>query len=65
MKYDDGDWRNLYMDARDFNIGKRIKNIETDDILEVIELNGEKVWECEKWGDIYGWVDEDLYVSLN
>ncbi len=53
------------MRADNYKIGKRIKHKETNAILEVIELNGKKVWEETKWGDIYNYVDEDLYIELN
>ena len=49
------------MRASDYKKGKRIINKQTGDILEVTEINGAKVWEETKWGDIFMWVDGALY----
>ena len=53
------------MRASDYKKGKRIINKQTGDILEVTEINGVKVWEETKWGDIFIWVDGALYNELN
>ena len=53
------------MRASDYRKGKRIINKQNGDILEVTEINGVKVWEETKWGDIFMWVDGTLYNELN
>lgn len=50
------------MSANDLSIGSKFKNKETRVIIEVIELDGEKVFasDCGIWD----WVDEDLYFEV-
>lgn len=51
--------------AKDYGLGKKFKNKETGFIIEVVELEDEcKYFQEQKWGDIYDYVDEDLYEEL-
>lgn len=50
------------MYAKDIKIGKEFININTDEILTVIEEDGVKYFELE-CGDLFNWVDEDLYIT--
>lgn len=53
------------MDAKNYEIGKKIKNKETNNILKLEIINNEKMWVDTKWGDTFDWVDEDLYKEIN
>lgn len=50
------------MDANKLRLGAKFKNKENGGIIEVIELDGEKVFanDCGIWE----WVDEDLYFEV-
>ena len=51
--------------AIDFNVGKKLINKETKRIVEIQEIDGNKLWVELEWGDIFDWVDENLYDELN
>lgn len=51
--------------ASECRIGKRLRHKELNTIIEVKEIDGSKVWEETQWGDIFDWVDEDLYDDLD
>ncbi|HAT4302193.1 TPA: hypothetical protein I9089_002298 [Clostridium perfringens] len=51
------------MIASNFKIGTRFKNKETGHVISVIE-EGNKYFEDEVWGDLFDFVDEDLYDEL-
>jgi len=54
------------MNAKDERIGKRIRRKDFKNIiLEVKEIDGQKMWKDIKEGDIYKWIDEDLYNDLD
>lgn len=53
------------MKASECRIGKRLRHKELKTIVEVKEINGQKVWEETEWGDIFDFVDEDLYDDLD
>ncbi len=53
------------MRASECRIGKKLRHKELKTIIEVKEIDGSKVWEDTQWGDIFDWVDEDLYDELN
>jgi len=54
------------MNAENERIGKRIRRKDFKNIiLEVREIDGQKIWVDIKEGDSYGWVDEDLYDDLD
>lgn len=50
------------MYANNIEIGKEFVNINTDEVLTVIEEEGVKYFELE-CGDLLEWVDEDLYIN--
>ena len=51
--------------ANDFEVGKKFKNKEVGFILKVVEMeDGCKYFEEQEWGDIYDYVDEDLYKEI-
>lgn len=52
------------MIAGNFKIGTRFKNKETGHVISVIEEEGNKYFEDEVWGDLFDFVDEDLYDEL-
>ncbi len=52
------------MVANEFKLGTRFRHKENGFILEVVECDGEKVFEHQTNGDIFDWVDEDLYKEL-
>lgn len=54
------------MNARDFSKGTLFKNKETGRIIEVIEDKcDESMWfEDIEYGDLYLYVDEDLYEEI-
>lgn len=56
------------MCASNCEIGQRFKNINNGRILKVIINNGghgdEKLFECEKYGDLWSYVDESMYVEI-
>lgn len=51
--------------AKNCKLGKRLKHKETNAIFEVQEIDGEKVWVDIKWGDIFEFLDEDLFWDLD
>lgn len=53
------------MRASECRIGKKLRHKELKTIIEVKEIDGSKVWEDTQWGDIFDWVDEDLYDDLD
>ncbi|KEH89618.1 hypothetical protein Z965_02435 [Clostridium novyi A str. BKT29909] len=52
------------MVASEYRIGKRLRHKTTKEILEIQEVNGMKMW-VNLRGDIFDWVDEDLYIDLD
>ncbi|MGU8921269.1 hypothetical protein ACV3UV_11225 [Clostridium perfringens] len=52
------------MIASNFKVGTRFKNKATGRIIVVIEEDNKKYFEEEIWGDLYDYVDEDLYEEL-
>lgn len=60
--------RRTYMYARDFKVGTRFKHNRTGRVLKVIVYDGglgeEKLFEDEEWGDLWSYVDEDMYTEL-
>lgn len=50
------------MDPRQMNVGKRFRNKENNDIIEVVEIDGEKMFESD-FG-VWSWVDEDLFQEI-
>lgn len=53
------------MEANKCELGKRLRHKDFKDILEVQEIDGEKLWVNLEWGDTFSWVDEDLYDDLD
>lgn len=52
--------------AKNYKIGTRIKNKQTGAILEVMPVTLDKyklenMWVDVEYGDIFSWVNEDLY----
>lgn len=54
------------MVAKDFPLGTLFKNKETGRIIEVIEdkCDGQMWFEDVKYGDLYDFVDEELYKEI-
>lgn len=50
--------------AKDYPIGFKFKNIETNHIICVIEINNIKYFEDMTYGDLFLYVDEDLYREI-
>lgn len=51
--------------AKDFKVGKRMKHKEFKFIIEVQEIEGNKLWVNLDKGDTYSFIDEDLYYDLD
>lgn len=46
-------------------LGKRLRHKQSKEILEIQEVEGEKMWVNLIWGDTFDYVDEDLYDDLD
>jgi hypothetical protein len=46
-------------------LGKRLRHKQSKEILEIQEVDGEKLWVNLIWGDTFDYVDEDLYDDLD
>jgi len=53
------------MEASNYRVGKQIRNKEFKNILEVQEVEGEKLWIDLQHDDTFDWVDGDLYDDLD
>lgn len=52
------------MCPKDFEIGTKFRNKQTNMIIEVVKIDGEFLFECCTWGDLWDWVDEHLYTEI-
>lgn len=53
------------MRASECRMGKKLRHKELKSIIEVQEIEWKKVWVELEWGDIFDWVDDDLYDDLD
>lgn len=52
------------MNAENCKEGKKFKNIHTKEIWKVSIIDGKKVFENEKWGDISNYIDMDNFEEI-
>lgn len=52
------------MYARDCYLGTKLQHRELGFVLVVEDIDGERLWVEQENGDIYDWVDEDLYREV-
>lgn len=50
--------------AKCYSIGCKFKNIETGHVIKVIEIRGIKYFEDMSYGDLFLYVNEDLYEEI-
>lgn len=52
------------MNANEFKEGKEFKNIHTKEIWVVTIIDGEKMFQNKKWGDISCYIDMDNFKEI-
>lgn len=52
------------MRAYGYELGTKFRHTELNTILEVVEIDREKLFKEQKYGDLHEWIDESLFDEV-